>query len=867
MMTPPRIPRWLLGRAAPPQDRAALIGDLDEEFRRRDRGAVFWYWRQAFASLPSAVILRWHRAAPFNDLAGDFRRAFRALARRPGFAAAVIATMALGAATTTAVVSIAEAILVRPLPYANADRLIVIQEIDPARRDRSLSWPDVEEMSGQLRTVSAMAGFSGASRTLTGAGPAERVRGVEVTPRLFEVLGVPIAHGRGFRDADTQFGAPRVVILSDRSWRLRFGGDPGAIGRLVGLSGVPHTIVGVLPASFIFPLRGDPEVWMPVREPSAQQPRTQAHFLDVIGVKAAGASDAAVLEELRTRAQIWSRAGQPWHPATSLTAANLRDDIVASVRPALLIVLGAALLVLLASAVNVSGLILTRASARAGELSVRTALGAGRWRIVRELAVEALCIAAAGSACGLLLGAGAVAAFRATTPLRFRSALPFADQLSVSPSAAAFSVAATVIAVLAAGLLPAFRAGRLRNPLVTSTRTTPSAADTRVRRALVAAQIALAVVLLTGVTLIGRSVVNLMRVSPGFAIDGVVAGRVNLPDGRDDTPAKIVAAADRIRASIRAVPGVAGVEIINRLPFGGRNYTGELSIVGRAITGRVDPMLRSVSPDYFRLMGIPVREGRGIQPSDVGSAPRVAVINQALARAAFADQSPIGERIVITTSRGSSQLTIVGVAGDEQFDALDQPMAPVVYSPFAQAPTGEFSLVMRSTSRAPILPAVREALSAVEPDLPLFEVQTLSETAAQSNAMFLRTLVMRLLAWFALATLLLGGVGVYGVLSQAIASRTKEIGLRFALGATRGGIARLVLTTGARPAAMGVLGGLAAAAAAARFLQALLFGVTPLDLLSFAAVVSLLAIVTLAACAAPARRAMRLPISTALRHE
>jgi putative ABC transport system permease protein len=517
--------------------------------------------------------------------------------------------------------------------------------------------------------------------------------------------------------------------------------------------------------------------------------------------------------------------------------------------------------------VNVSGLILARASARVGELGVRTALGASRWRIGRELGVEAICIAIAGSAFGLLLGAWAIAIFRMTTPARFRSGLPFADHLAVSPIAAAVSVAVTVTAVLAAGMIPALRAARLRNPPINTSRTTAGRTETRLRRALVASQIALAVVLLLGAALLGRSVLNLARVSPGFDIDGLVAGRVNLPAGRDDVPEKIVVAADRILESIRAVPGVTGAEVIDRLPLGGRGNISEFSIPGRTTVRTADPMLRNVTPGYFRLMGIPILNGRGIQSSDTRAAARVVVINQTLASAAFADRSPIGERIVLESLAGRPEWTIVGVAGDEQFDALDRPMAPVVYFPFAQNPAGEFSIVVRSATPEAIVPSLRTALAAIEPDLPLFGLQTLTDTAAQSNAMFLRTVVMRLLAWFALATLLLGSVGIYGVLSETMAARTREIGLRFALGATRGGIARLALATGAGPAAIGLLVGLSAAAAGSQFVRTLLFGVSPLDLLSFAIVALVLSLVTLIACAPPVWRAIRVPIASALRDQ
>jgi len=401
-MTPPAFPRWLLRRAAPPEDRAALIGDLDEEFCTRSANyggkASAWYWRQALASVPSALRLRWQRAAPTSDVTGDLRRALRTIRRQPGFAVAAIGTMALGSGITTAVVSIAEAILIRPLPYANAERVLVIEEHDLTRRGRGFSWPDFVELSAGRQTVSNLAGFSGGSRTLTGLGSVERLPAIEVTPQFFDVLGVEPALGRDFAEADAGTGAARVVILSDRSWRLRFDGDPAAVGRSIVLNGEPHTVVGVLPRAFLFPPRADPELWLPHRPSRAQQERAYLHYLDVIAVRRPGVTVAAVREDLRAQSYAWQHGGNPAHTSTTLGATDLRADMVAGVRPALFVLLGAGFLVLAASAINVSGLVLARAAARTREVAVRTALGASRWRIARQLGVEALCIAIAGSA-------------------------------------------------------------------------------------------------------------------------------------------------------------------------------------------------------------------------------------------------------------------------------------------------------------------------------------------------------------------------------------------------------------------------------------------------------------------------------------
>jgi predicted permease len=817
--------------------------------------------------VPGALRLRWRRAAIVGDVTGDFRRAWRLFRREPGFAAAAVATIALGAGITTGVVSIVEAVLVRPLPYGNADRVMSIHELDRNRQGGQLSWADFQELSAALPAFAQMAGYTGASRTLTGMGNAERVNAIEVTPGFFSVLGVAPVVGRGFTDADAVRGAHPVAVLSDRAWRRRFGGDPSAIGRTVTLSGVSTVIVGVLPPGFVFPLRADPEVWLPLRPSPPQMARPYLHFMDAIAVPQADLSVRAAADALQRYSQQWNASGPAWHRSTTLVGAPLREDMVGAVRPALYVILGAAVLVLLASSVNVSALLLARAAGRARELGVRTALGASRWRIVRQSGIESVCIAAVGCVLGLLLGAWGVEVFTSATPARFRAVLPFGDSLGVSPVAAAFSVLVTVGAVLLAGVAPAVRLARPANPLLSGTRTTGGRHESRLRGVLVAGQIALAVVLLAGTALVGRSVINLSKVSPGFDVTGLVAGRVNFPQGRYQTRPQLIEANAQILEKVRAIPGVTGAEAINQLPLTGRSNTGDFAIVGRADRPSLDSLIRDVTPGYFALMGIPLLEGRRIETTDTAATQHVVVVNRTLARAVFGERGAVGQRIVFEFFEGKPEWTIVGVVGDEQFEALDRPMPPVVYFPFAQDPEGSFYVVTRATAGEAILPSMRAAIASFDPDLPLYAAQTLARTANDSNAMFLRALVTRLLAWFALAALALAGIGVYGVLAEAISARTKEIGVRLALGSTPAGIARLVVRAGIAPAVAGLLAGLSLTLIASPAVRSLLFGVRPVDPLSLVLVMALLTVVTLAACALPAWRAMRMPVTTALRAE
>jgi putative ABC transport system permease protein len=869
-VTPPRVPRALVRFFAAREDRAVIVGDLDEGFAERaatPSRARRWYWSQALASIPSAVRMRWRHASPMAGLGGDVRRALRMLRREPGFAAAAILTMALGAGITTGVVSVVEAILLRPLPYGNGSRVYSLQETDGGRQGKSVSWSDFVDLSSRLHSFSAIAGYSGASRTLTGLGSPERLPAIEVTPTFFDVLGVAPAIGRGFAAADGARGAAFVVVLSHGAWARRLGSDPAAIGRAITLSGVPHTIIGVLPKDFAFPPRADPELWLPLRPSLAQQNRPYLHFMDVIASRRPDVPAAVAHDDLRTAARAWNDSGNGWHASTRLTAISLRDDMVAGVRPALLVLLGAALLVLFASSASASGLVLARASGRARELSVRAALGASTFRLVRQLIVESACLSAIGAGLGLLLGVWGVATFSAMTPARFRLVLPFADNLTVSARAAAFSVTLTVLAVLIASVAPTLRSARRAKPVATGVRVTAGRPETRLRRILVAAQIALAVVLLAGAALVGRSVVKLTRVSPGFDMNGLVAGRVSLPARYDGKREEVAAAADRILERVRAMPGITGAEVINQAPLGGAGNTGDFRIVGRATTDSTDPLIRDVSPGYFALLGLPLHQGRAFLSSDTRASQRVVAVNRTLARHYFPEGGALGHRIVFEFFDGRPEWTIVGVVGDELFGELDRPMRPVVYFPFAQDPEAAFSIVVRASQPETAGAVLRSAVAAVDPDLPVYGLRTLEQTAYEANAMFLRSLVMRLLAWFSLAALVLGGVGVYGVLSEAMSARTREIGVRMALGATRGGIARLVFAAGAMPALVGLGIGAALTAAAAPALRSLLFGVTLLDIPSLAAVTVLLGAVTALACAMPAWRAVRLPVTTALRSE
>ena len=875
-MIPPVLPRRLLRAVAPGEDRAAIIGDLDEEFRRRAAtsrtAARAWYWRQALACLPPALRLRWRRAAPLADLPGDLRYAVRGMRAHPTFAAAAILTLALGAGVTTPIVAVVDAVLLRPLPYAHPDRIYMVQEFDRTGvgGGSRLSWSDLQNLSAHTHAFAAIAGFNGGSMTLTGNGPAQRLGAAAVTAPFFDVLGVAPAIGRTFRAEDEAPGAPRVVVLTHDAWTRRLGGDPSILGRPIVLDGQPHAVIGVLPASFIFPPRGTAELWLPIRPSRAQVERPYFHWIDAIASLRPGSTPAQAGDELASLSREWS-AADAWHQSTGLRAISMRDDLVAGIRPALLVLLGAAALVLLAAAANVSGLVVSRAAGRTREMAVRATMGASRWRLARQLLIESALLGLAGAAGGLLLGAWSVRTFGASLPARYRAGLPYLDALSVTPRAAVLSLGLAGIAMGIAILTPILRLRTTRGAqaLVTGLRATAGRSDTRLRRLLVAAQIALAAALLAGAALVGRSVIALTRVSPGFETAGLLTANVSLPGTRYAAADAVRTATSRILDAIRALPGVTGAEAINQLPLTGGGNNGSFSVAGRAVPKGEQPetLIRSVTPGYFGVMGIPLVEGRRLAPSDTPTSPHVVVVNQTLARRVFPDGA-IGQRVVFEFFDGRPEWTIVGVVGDEQFEDLDRPMSPVLYFPDAQDTARSFSLVVRA-ALAPdrVAAPVRAAVAAIDPELPVYGVRTVERIASESSAMFLRTLVTTLLGWFAAATLLLAGVGIYGVLAESMAARTREIGVRMALGATRGRIARLVLAAGILPAAAGLGAGLVLIAIAGPSLRALLFGIVPFDVPSIAAVCIVIAAMALAASSVPAWRAVRMPVTTALRQE
>lgn len=887
-MTPPPLARRVLRRLLPEEVRDVLLGDLDEEFERlvaparSRRGARWWYWWQVIRSLPAAMRLRVQarrrRSGPntvrpgrlLGQLTTDFRYGLRRALHQPSLVATVTLTLALGIAATTSVFALVRIVLLRPLPYDAADRLISISEIDTLRPSSSgtVSYPDFLDYRAQNSTLVDVVGYSGGSRNVTGISDLDRVPMTEVTDGFFALLGVRPALGRDFEPADMRAQSPPVVIITDGAWRRRFGADPRVIGRTIGLSGEPTTIVGVLPRDFEFPLRGLAELFLPIRVSDAQRERRYMHGLDIFGRLRPGVSANQAAADLDVIARRFASIDPQYHPAARASVMRLADQIVGSVRPILIVLLGAAAFVLLVACANIAGVLVSRGASRLHEIAIRSAIGASRGRLIRQLATESLVLAIPGGVLGILLGEWAVRLFVTSIPRSQRAALPHLTSIAIDPVSVAMSVGLVIVSVIAFGILPAWQAARDGDRAALRARGGLDPRRVRLQSVFVVVQLALAVVLLAGSGLMSRSVYRLLGTSPGFETEGLLTARVN--PSFADVP-RVTAYHQSLLEQIRALPGVTGVATVSQLPLSGSGNSGTFKVVESAGKGQRSSQqesttaIRTISPGYFAVMSIPVLQGRGFSPEDRRGQPLVVVVNQTLAATVF-DGRPLGQHIVFPFFEGRPAWEIVGVVGDEQIASIDRPMSPVVYFPFGQSLNGDINLVVRTTGDpASYVRSVRAAAMSADASVPVYSAETMAGRLSDSDAVFRRRSVLMLVGSFAIAAVLLAAIGLYGVLAQIVSSRTREIGVRMALGARHAHVARSILARALVPAAAGLGIGLAVTLWLSPALETLLFGVTPRDWITLGVVSAFLTGVAAVACIVPTRRAVRIDPVVALR--
>ncbi len=800
-----------------------------------------------------------------DTLLQDIRYAARSLRRSPGFTIVAVLTLALGIGANAAIFSVVNGVLLRPLAYANPDRLVMVWGHNENIGNETASLPDFKDWRERNTVFEGMAAVANTRFDVTGDGEPERVDAALATADFFRVLGVAPALGRAFNANEETSGRDRVVVLSHGYWERRFGSRADAVGRTITLSGLPYTVVGVAPAGFRF---GNPsEMWAPLRTDTTRGRR--ADFLTVV----ARLKPGTTLDQAQAQMTTIGRALEAQYPASNAgwrpELVSLKEQLVGDVRPALLVFMGAVGLVLLIACANVANLMLMRAAAREREMAIRAALGAGRKRIIRQMLTESTLVALLGGALGLLLAVWGVSSLGVAQS----TSIPRLDESGVDGRVLVFTLALCLGTGLLFGLAPALRlvSGRTQESLREGARGASGGVGVqRLRGALVLGEVALALVLLVGAGLLIRSFDRLSSVNPGFDSHSVISAQIVLPRVRYAESNNQLAFFDQLLQTTRALPGVESVALTSDAPLAGGGSYLSFEVAGRspaAANAVQDAEVLVTGPDYFRTLRIPLRSGRTFTARDDARASRVAVINSAMARRYWPGGDPIGARITLgDPADSSSWRTVVGVVGDVRQNALNDDPYPQLFLPLAQTPQRAMLLLARTTGNPTSLAGpIRRAATALDADLPVSDIRTLDERLDQSMAQ--PRVSMILLGVFALMALVLAAVGIYGVLSYTVTQRTRELGIRMALGAESNSVMRLVVGQAMAPAIIGVLVGLAGALGATRLMSSLLFGVSATDPVTFIAVALFLLAVAAIAAWVPALRATRVDPLIALRAE
>ena len=803
------------------------------------------------------------------DVGRDIRYAARLLIRAPGFTAIALLTLALGIGANTAIFSVLNAVLLRPLPYADPDRLVLIGERGPTGSAGNVGYATLVDWRARSRGFAEIAAIRSWLPTLIADGEAERLPGMRVSANFFQMLGVKPAIGRDFTAAEDTPAGWQVVMLSDGVWRRKFGADRSIVGRVITLSGLRFTIVGVMPASFE-PLISErfykpAEVWALVGyDPTLPYSCRTCQHLKAIGRLGPGiAIEAARADIDAVEAQLRREYPSDYPPAT-MTLVPIGDELTGGMRPALGVLMGAVGLVLLIACANVASLLLARIARRERDLALRAALGASRARIVRQLMVESGLLAAAGGVLGLLLSVAAVPILVHLTP----STMSRLSGAQMDGRALLFSMALSLATAFLFGLIPAVKASRidLQASLHGEGRKTAHAPTSFARRLLVGADVAMAVVLLSGAGLMIKSVGRLLGVNPGFDPDHVLTLQASMIGPAYSTDEIVLAKIDAMVARLRALPGVEAAAAAGQIPLGGNGDTWGFHVEGRPV-GPEDPDVEryAVTPEYFLVMRIPLRRGRRFTDDDRAGSENVMLIGEQTARSVWPGEDPIGRHVKIGGTSGPWR-TIVGIVGDVRHQNLAMAPTLQMYLPQTQNTDQFLTFVIRTRGEPALLASdARRVIAAEARDVPVFEVAPLADLVARSVGP--RRFVMVLLELFGGIALLMTAIGVYGVISYSVAERTREIGIRAALGAQPGDIVRLVVGGGLSVVCAGLAAGVVVALLATRFLESSLYGVSATDPATFAGVAVVLLLVALVAQGVPILRAMRVDPAVALRQD
>lgn len=790
----------------------------------------------------------------------------RLLRRAPGFAATCVLIVALGVGATTTIFSVTYGVLLRPLPYPDAERLVALWSWPPNPTQRLRVNPADQRELRSSNSVFEDIALANAPQNfnLIGSGEPERLVAARLSSNLLSVLRISPVLGRAFTPQEEQTGNDRVVLLGDGLWRRRFGADPSIVGRTINLSGNQYEVVGVMPADFRFPER-EHQLWIPLTINPRLLARQIAGY-DHLAV--ARLKPGVTIEQAQREINAFSARLETEYPTTNrgvrLEVLPLPEESTRAIRPALYVMLAAVFCLLSIACLNLASLLGTRAAGRTREFAVRLALGASRGRLTVQALAEVAPVLALGGIAGVVAARFALDSFVPVAP----AALPRLEAIDLNGAVLAFSMLILVLTGLVAGMLPAMHAWRANVPAATiGTRSdTGSRAQARARAALVVVQLALTLPLLVGATALARTVAALISVDPGFRTENVLRLHMAIPRTKYQNDEQIAAFYRRIVDQVAALPDVVATAMVNRLPLTANNMVMSVEFEGTP-GSPVAVQSRSITPDYFRTMSIPIREGRVFAESDSAKAPLVGVIDERLARTLWPGQSPVGKRFRVTLpGQQPASGEIVGVVGNIRHQGLDRDDDRQFYFNYQQFTDGRIALVVRARSNArAIAPAVMQAIRTLDPEQPVYDVSTMDDVLARSTSE--RRLNMAIIAGFALSALLLAGVGLYGVIAYGVTQRLREFGVRMALGARPSDVSRMVLRKGSMLAVLGAVLGFGGAIALLRAMRSLLYGVSAFDPLTLVVAAGLLLSVALAASYFPARRAARVDPAYALRSE
>ena len=806
----------------------------------------------------------------------DLKYALRMLFKTPAFTLIAAITLALGIGANSAIFSVIDTVLLRPLAFPESEQLVMVWgnnlKSEPDGRYTS-SFPNFHDYRAQSRSFTAMAAYSGAGAVLTSAGEAKELRGVSVDGDFFDVLGVKPMLGRGFTAEEAKVGAPNVVVISHPIWQRVFAGDPSLVGKQAIFSGRSYTILGIMPPGWKFPVGQERSDYISPLQPITPDRVTRrgSSFLRIVARLQPGVTPKQAEAEMAPIAARLAEQYPDYNLDRGIRIIPMLEDAVGNVRPALMILLGAVALVLLIACANVANLLLARAAARSREIGIRTALGASRVRIVRQLLAESFLLAVLGGAGGLLLAWWGVDVLSALGP----QDVPRLDEIAINYTVVAFTFGLAILSTVAFGLVPALQVSRanVSESLQQGSKgSTGGVHGTRVRALLVVSQVSLSLLLLAGAGLLIKSFFNLRATSPGFEptrlfVLDQVAPRVRY--GEPDQQRRFY---EQLMPKVAALPGLESVSGANPLPFGGNDSSSSFTLPSQPPVGpgnHPDASHLTIFPGYFGTMKVPLRSGRDFDERDNQNATQVAIVNETFVRRYLPKLNPIGERILLDQPEGVDPipLEIIGVVADTKQNELGAPSLPEFYQPFAQSPTRRMWLVMRTPTEglSGLQNAIARVVHEIDPEVYVGEVEPMRVLLGQQLAR--PKFNMMLLGVFAAVAMVLAAIGIYGVIAYSVTQRTREIGIRMALGAQRGDMLGMVLRQSLTVVAIGIGIGLLAAFGATRLLASLLYGVGANDVFTYASVVFLLGVAALLASYIPARRAMKVDPMIALRYE